>query len=85
MYSQASEQRILWERAFCPLFGGCPYLGSVPHFDLKVMGDSLHLAMKHEIIANMMIETAVTTLKRPSSLKVRQWQPLSRTFASSFT
>ena len=27
MYSQTSKQRTLWERAFCPLFGGCPYLG----------------------------------------------------------
>ena len=26
-YSRASEQRTLWERASCPLLGGCPYLG----------------------------------------------------------
>ena len=26
-YSGTSEQRTLWERVFCPLFGGCPYLG----------------------------------------------------------
>ena len=33
IYSQASEQRTLWEWAFCPLFGGCPYLGGLPLFD----------------------------------------------------
>ena len=27
MYSRTSEERTLWEQAFCPLFGGCPYLG----------------------------------------------------------
>ena len=32
-YSRASEQRTLWERAVCPLFGGCPYLGGLPLFD----------------------------------------------------
>ena len=26
-YSRTSQQRTLWERIFCPLFGGCPYLG----------------------------------------------------------
>ena len=26
-YSRTSEQRTHWERVFCPLFGGCPYLG----------------------------------------------------------
>ena len=26
-YSRISEQRTLWEWVFCPLFGGCPYLG----------------------------------------------------------
>ena len=27
LYSRTSEQRTLWERVFCPLFRGCPYLG----------------------------------------------------------
>ena len=27
VYSGTSKQRTLWERVFCPLFGGCPYLG----------------------------------------------------------
>ena len=31
VHSQASEQRTLWEPAFCPLFGGCPFLGGLPH------------------------------------------------------
>ena len=22
-----SKERTFWEQAFCPLFGGCPYLG----------------------------------------------------------
>ena len=26
-YSQTSKERTFWEQAFCPLFGGCPYLG----------------------------------------------------------
>ena len=26
-YSGTSEQRTLWERVFCPLFGDCSYLG----------------------------------------------------------
>ena len=26
-YSRTSKERTLWEQAFCPLFGGCPYLG----------------------------------------------------------
>ena len=26
-YSRTAEERTLWEQAFCPLFGGCPYLG----------------------------------------------------------
>ena len=34
-YSRASEQRTLWERAFCLLFGGCPYLGGLPLFDIN--------------------------------------------------
>ena len=38
-YSRASEQRTLWERAFCPLFGGCPYLGGLLLFDYN------HLSM----------------------------------------
>ena len=25
-YSETSEERTLWERHFCPLFGGCPLL-----------------------------------------------------------
>ena len=36
IYSRASEQRTLWERAFCPLFGGCPYLGGLPLFDYGI-------------------------------------------------
>ena len=36
VYSRASEQRTLWERAFCPLFGGCPYLGGLPLFDYSI-------------------------------------------------
>ena len=39
-YSRAYEQRTLWERAFCPLFGGCPYLGGLPLFDYNY-----HLSM----------------------------------------
>ena len=27
MTAQTSEQKTLWERVFCPLFGGCPYHG----------------------------------------------------------
>ena len=27
VYSGTSEERTLWERHFCPFFGGCPYLG----------------------------------------------------------
>ena len=27
LLSRTSEQRTLWEGIFCPLFGGCPYLG----------------------------------------------------------
>ena len=26
VYSRTSEERTLWEQAFCPLFRGCPYL-----------------------------------------------------------
>ena len=33
MYSQTSEQRTLWERVYCPFFGGCPYLGGSPYYD----------------------------------------------------
>ena len=36
MYNRASEQRTLWERAYCPLFGGCPYLGGLPFFDYSI-------------------------------------------------
>ena len=35
LYSRTSEQRTLWERVFCPFFGGCPYLGGSPCFDYK--------------------------------------------------
>ena len=27
LYSGTSEQRALWGRVFCPLFGGCPFFG----------------------------------------------------------
>ena len=40
-YSQASKQRTLWERAFCPLFGGCPYLGGLPLFDYSIFQHGL--------------------------------------------
>jgi len=33
-YSRTSEQRTLWERDFCPFFGGCPYLGGSLYFDI---------------------------------------------------
>ena len=28
-----NKGHFAWERAFCPLFGGCPYLGGLPLFD----------------------------------------------------
>ena len=37
MYSRASEQRTIWEQAFCPLFGGCPYLGGSLRFDCIIL------------------------------------------------
>ena len=33
-YSGTSEERTLWERPFCPLFGGCPLLGGCLIFAL---------------------------------------------------
>ena len=33
-YSGTSEERTLWERHFCPLFGGCPLLGGCLIFAL---------------------------------------------------
>ena len=33
-YSETSEERTLWERHFCPLFGGCPLLGGCLIFAL---------------------------------------------------
>ena len=27
VYSGTSEERTIWKQRFCPLFGGCPYLG----------------------------------------------------------
>ena len=39
-YSRASEQKTLWERVFCPLFGGCPYLGGLPLFDYSIFNDT---------------------------------------------
>ena len=33
-YSETSEERTLWERHFCPLFGGCPLLGGCLIFTL---------------------------------------------------
>ena len=32
-YSRTSEQRTLWERVYCPFFGGCPYLGGSPYYE----------------------------------------------------
>ena len=34
VYSGTSEERTLWERHFCPLFGGCPLLGGCLIFAL---------------------------------------------------
>ena len=42
-YSRTSEQRTLWERVFCPLFGGCPYLGGLLYFDIIIMSTMLKL------------------------------------------
>ena len=33
IYSRTSEQRTLWEQAFCPFFRGCPYLRGLLYFD----------------------------------------------------
>ena len=36
LYSRTSEERTLWEQRFCPLFGGCPYLGGSVHLCHKI-------------------------------------------------
>ena len=36
VYSGTSEERTLWERHFCPLFGGCPLLGGCLIFALYI-------------------------------------------------
>ena len=36
-YSRTSEQRTLWEQAFCPLFGGYPYLGGSLRLDCIIL------------------------------------------------
>ena len=43
VYSRTSEQRTLWERVFCPLFGGCPYLRGSLYFDIIIMSTMLKL------------------------------------------
>ena len=43
VYSRTSEQRTLWERVFCPLFGGCPYLGGSLYFYIIIMSTMLKL------------------------------------------
>ena len=56
-YSRASEQRTLWERASCPLLGGCPYLrGSwfSTHFDCIILNKLIN-ALKCIIRAVEMI------------------------------
>ena len=35
--SRTSEQNTLWEQVFCPLFGGCPYLGGSIVYNPQVM------------------------------------------------
>ena len=35
IYSKTSEERTLWDRGLCPLFGGCPPLGGCPFFTSK--------------------------------------------------
>ena len=35
LYSETSEERTLWDRGLCPLFGGCPLLGGCPFFTSK--------------------------------------------------
>ena len=35
LYSKTSEERTLWDRGLCPLFGGCPLLGGCPFFTSK--------------------------------------------------
>ena len=31
LYSKSSEERTLWDRGLCPLFGGCPFFTSKPY------------------------------------------------------
>ena len=54
VYSRASEQRTLWERASCPLLGGCPYLGGSTHFDCIILNKLVN-ALKCKIRAVEMI------------------------------
>ena len=54
IYSRASEQRTLWERASCPLLGGCPYLGGSIHFDCIILNKLVN-ALKCMIRAVEMI------------------------------
>ena len=35
LYNKTSEERTLWDRGLCPLFGGCPPLGGCPFFTSK--------------------------------------------------
>ena len=49
VYSRTSEQRTLWERVFCPLFGGCPYLGGSPYFDIIIISTMFKLLWMNKI------------------------------------
>ena len=43
------EQRTLWEQVFCPLFGGCPYLGGSLYFDIIIMSTIFKLLWMNKI------------------------------------
>ena len=50
IYSKTSEERTLWDRGLCPLFGGCPLLGGCPIFTSKPYS----LSILWKVIASLM-------------------------------
>ena len=51
VYSRTSDQRTRWERVFCPLFGGCPYLGGSLYFDIIINSTMFKLLWMNFILS----------------------------------